>query len=62
MRFPFDDEYEFEYDEADSPFRGMSPKMMALFTSSDESKKESAPITSSNSLDIPEFLNPKNRL
>ena len=31
-------------------------------TSSDESKKESAPITSSNSLDIPEFLNPKNRL
>lgn len=40
MRFPFDDEYEFEYDEADSPFRGMSPKMMALFME-DEKNRES---------------------
>lgn len=40
MRFPFDDEYEFEYDEADPPFRGMSPKMMALFME-DERNRES---------------------
>lgn len=29
MRFPFDDRYEFEYEEDDNPYRGMSPKMMA---------------------------------
>jgi hypothetical protein len=31
-------------------------------TSTEEVKRESAPQSSGNSLDIPEFLNPKNRL
>ena len=34
----------------------------AMPTNTEEVKRESAPQTSSNSLDIPEFLNPKNRL
>ena len=34
----------------------------AMPTNNEEVKRESAPQTSSNSLDIPEFLNPKNRL
>ena len=40
MRFPFDDQYEFDYEEDDNPYRGMSPKMMAMFME-DERNRES---------------------
>lgn len=40
MRFPFDDEYKFEYEEEYDGFRGMLPKMMTLFME-DEKNRES---------------------
>lgn len=40
MRFPFDDQYEFDYEEEYESYRGMSPKMMALFME-DEMNRES---------------------
>lgn len=40
MGFPFDDKYEFDYEEEYDGFRGMSPKMMALFME-DEKNRES---------------------
>lgn len=40
MRFPFDDQYEFDYEEEYESYRGMSPKMMALFME-DEINRES---------------------
>lgn len=40
MRFPFDGQYEFDYEEEYESYRGMSPKMMALFME-DEINRES---------------------
>ena len=40
MRFPFDDQYEFDCEEEYESYRGMSPKMMALFME-DEMHRES---------------------
>ena len=40
MRFPFDDQYEFDYEEEYESYRGMSPKMMVLFME-DEMNRES---------------------
>lgn len=40
MRFPFDDKFEFDYEAEYDGFRGMSPKMMALFME-DEMNRES---------------------
>ena len=39
MRFPFDDQYEFDCEEEYESYRGMSPKMMALFME-DEMNRE----------------------
>lgn len=39
MKFPFDDQYEYEYEEDFNPYRGMSPKMMAMFME-DERNRE----------------------
>ena len=41
---------------------GSSSFPFGMPSNSEETKRESAPQTSGNSLDIPEFLNPKNRL